>query len=97
MPFLGPKTVRSGVGTAGDVLLDPIYVDDVALRNTLFAIRFTDKRASLLEGEELITGDPYVFMRNAYLQYREYLIKDGEVEDSFGTEDFDEDIDWLEE
>ncbi|CAA0097222.1 putative phospholipid-binding lipoprotein MlaA [BD1-7 clade bacterium] len=97
VPLLGPKTVRSGVGTAVDVVADPIYVDDVALRNSLFALRFVDKRANLLEGEELITGDPYVFVRDAYLQYREYLIKDGKVEDTFDTEQFDEDTDWLEE
>jgi ABC-type transporter lipoprotein component MlaA len=42
-----------------------------------------DARASLLSAEKLITGDKYVFIRNAYLQNREFRIKDGEIEDDF--------------
>ena len=42
-----------------------------------------DTRASLLSAEKLITGDKYAFIRNAYLQNREFKIKDGQVEDDF--------------
>ena len=41
-------------------------------------------RAQLLKAEELITGDKYSFIRDAYLQHREFLLKDGNVEDDFG-------------
>ena len=44
-------------------------------------------RAGLLNVEGLISGDEYVFLREAYLQRREFLVKDGEVEDPF--DDFD--------
>lgn len=31
----------------------------------------------------MIRGDRYIFVRNAYLQNREFRVKDGEVEDDF--------------
>ena len=37
----------------------------------------------LLQAERLITGDKYVFIRNAYLQTREFKVKDGQVVDDF--------------
>ena len=42
----------------------------------------------------LITGDRYIFIRDAYLQQREYFVKGGVVEDTFS--DFDEEFDWEE-
>ena len=42
-----------------------------------------DARASLLDSEKLITGDKYTFIRNAYLQNREFKVKDGKVVDDF--------------
>ena len=40
-------------------------------------------REQLLSSEALISGDRYTFIRDAYLQRREYLINDGVVEDAF--------------
>jgi len=40
-------------------------------------------RASLLDSEKLISGDKYTFIRNAYLQNREFKVKDGKVVDDF--------------
>ena len=42
-----------------------------------------DTRASLLSAEKMMTGDKYIFIRNAYLQNREFRVKDGEVVDDF--------------
>jgi phospholipid-binding lipoprotein MlaA len=42
-----------------------------------------DTRASLLSAEKLINGDKYIFIRNAYLQNREFKVKDGKVVDDF--------------
>jgi len=39
----------------------------------------------LLVLDELVTGDRYLFVREAYIQRREYLVNDGEVEDEFGA------------
>ncbi|MNT45919.1 VacJ like lipoprotein [compost metagenome] len=47
------------------------------------AVDVVDTRANLLSAEKLITGDKYVFIRNAYLQNREFKVRDGDVEDDF--------------
>ncbi len=84
VPFMGPATIRDGGGRILDATLyAPRYSDDVALRNSLTGLYFLDARASLLDVEDLMSGDRYAFMRDAYLQRRDYLIHDGEVEDSF--------------
>jgi len=92
LPLFGPSTLRDTGGSFFvDGALDPVpYVDHVPTRNTLTGVRLLDVRASLLEAEKLISGDEYIFVRNVYLQRREYLINDGEVEDDFG-DDFEED------
>ena len=46
-------------------------------------------RAELLEAEKLIRGDKYSFIRDVYLQRRDYLINDGQVEDDFGGADYE--------
>ena len=51
--------------------------------------RALEYRADLLGADDLITGDRYVFIRDAYLQNREALVNDGVVEDTFS--DFEED------
>ena len=84
IPFLGPSTVRDAVGRVPDSFLTPYpYMDDVSTRNSVFALDVIDTRASLLSAEKLIGGDKYVFIRNAYLQNREFKVKDGQVEDDF--------------
>jgi len=97
LPFFGPSTLRDGIGLYPDSLANPIpsQIDDVRLRNSAYAISLIDKRADLIDSESLITGDRYVFLRNAYLQNRDYLIHDGQVEDTFG-DDVTDDDDWLE-
>lgn len=90
LPFLGPSTVRDTGALVGDWNTDVMsHVDDVQTRNSLRAIEIVDLRAGLLTAEELMIGDRYVFMRDAYLQSRDYEIADGVVEtDDFGFDDF---------
>ena len=57
------------------------YIDDKAIRYGLFAGWAIQTRAALLEAEDLITGDRYVFIRDVYLQRREFLVNDGEIEE----------------
>ncbi len=59
------------------------YIDDVSTRNVTLAIDAIDSRASFLDAERLIQGDKYTFMRNVYLQNREFKVRDGMVEDDF--------------
>jgi phospholipid-binding lipoprotein MlaA len=68
----------------------PLYgVDHVPTRNSIAATELLDKRASLLDAEKLLSGDKYTFIRDAYLQRREFQVYDGMVEDDFhGDDDF---------
>lgn len=96
MPFLGPYTIRAGVGDITDSFMsaNDYLVDDDRITWGSRGWRALEYRADLLEAEELITGDRYVFIRDAYLQNREALVNDGVIVDTFS--DF-EDEDWDEE
>ncbi len=93
LPFFGPSTVRDALGMPLNSATYAInYIEHVPTRNTTIGVDFIDARADLIAAEKLITGDRYAFLRNAYLQQREFDIKDGNVvRDSFGDEDFDDD------
>ena len=65
-------------------LLEPYpHMSHVPTRNVTRGVDLVDTRASLLSAEKMIRGDRYIFVRNAYLQNREFRVKDGEVEDDF--------------
>lgn len=84
LPLLGPSTVRDTAGLLPDSLLTPYpYIEHVPTRNLTRAVEVVDTRASLLSAEKLISGDKYLFIRNAYLQNREFKVQDGQVEDDF--------------
>lgn len=85
LPVFGASNVRDSFGLVLDTLFNPIqYQDEASLRLTLFLVRETDSRSGLLALDELITGDRYLFVREAYVQRREYLVTDGQLEDEFG-------------
>jgi phospholipid-binding lipoprotein MlaA len=68
-----------------DYYTDPVnYIDHVRTRNSIDFADLIQIRAGLLKTEALLQGDRYILLRDAYLQRREYLIKDGELEDDFG-------------
>lgn len=84
LPLLGPSTVRDAVAIYPDTYTEPYrYMNDIPARNMAIGLDVIDTRASLLSAEKMITGDKYVFIRNAYLQNREFKVKDGQVEDDF--------------
>jgi len=67
-----------------DTIFNPIqYHKDESLRTTLLVLGQLDDRASVLAMEGLISGDEYLFVREAYLQQREYLVSDGAYFDDF--------------
>ena len=84
LPLLGPSTLRDAPSKYVDSYTGAYrYVNDVPVRNSFRALDIIDTRANLLSSEKLITGDKYTFIRNAYLQNREFKVKDGQVEDDF--------------
>ncbi len=82
LPFLGPSTLRDAVLMPTDVAADPLYHydDKQSVRNSLYAIRLVNLRARVLSIEELLadSADPYVTIRESYLQNREFQIYDGD-------------------
>lgn len=96
LPILGPSTVRDVFGTAADQFADPTnYVKDDAVRYGLTALDLLETRVTLLGTDNLLQRafDPYVFLRNAYLQRRQFQITDGRpaTEDDFEIFDEEED------
>ncbi|PCJ37599.1 MAG: hypothetical protein COA75_02425 [Cellvibrionales bacterium] len=89
LPLLGPSTMRDAPGLLLDSVFNPIgEIDHVPTRNQIYGVQVVSERADLLEAEKLIKGDRYSFIRDVYLQRREFLINDGEVEDDFGDDDY---------
>jgi phospholipid-binding lipoprotein MlaA len=95
LPLLGPSTLRDTGGLLVDTaFFDPIYYADPQARNIMLGTKFIDKRSQYLPGSDLLDEaalDPYVFMRDAYLQRRANQIHDGNVERA--TTDADADAD----
>ncbi|MCH4812072.1 MlaA family lipoprotein [Vreelandella neptunia] len=91
LPFLGPSTLRDTTGLPADIASYPVtYVEDDTVRISLTALNLIDTRAGLLDQEELIRGDRYRFIRDAYLQSRQFEVSDGELgDDPFASDTFD--------
>ncbi len=82
LPFLGPSSVRDSFGTVLDRATDPSnYTDDSGVSIGLNAIQLVDRRSRIMDVERQLEGvfDPYAFIRNAWLQRREYQVRDGDV------------------
>ncbi len=82
LPFFGPSTIRDTFGTAADLETDYLfkYIPDVGLRNSITGLRVIDARNTFYEAGDLLDGaalDKYSFIRDAYLQRREYQINEG--------------------
>ncbi|HEV8260243.1 MAG TPA: VacJ family lipoprotein [Burkholderiales bacterium] len=82
LPFFGPSTVRDGAGLAVDYVVSPFYCweDHTRVRWEVLAVNIVNTRANLLPAEKILdeTGvERYTFLRDVYLQRREYLIHDG--------------------
>ena len=69
---------------AADTYIEPVwYLEDDSTRYIIRLVDLLDMRASLLELDAQLerSYDRYAFIRNAWLQRREYQVKDGNVED----------------
>lgn len=85
LPLLGPSTLRDAPSLAVDSQTDlRTQLDlETAERATLAVLSVVDQRASLLALDDSIgrAFDPYAFVRDAWLQRREYKVRDGNVPD----------------
>jgi phospholipid-binding lipoprotein MlaA len=79
LPFLGPSSLRDGLGRLGDTFLDPIWWVPVDLWTSVGirageAVNETSLRIGEYEALKEAALDPYVMIRNAYVQNRNKLI-----------------------
>ncbi len=104
LPFFGPSTVRDAGGLLADsAYLDPINNEvhepwvfpnrDQKAAISLTIVKTVDIRAGLLKAESVLNEaalDPYIYVREAFLQRRNNLVHDGNP-----PTDSDSDIDEL--
>lgn len=90
IPFLGPSTIRDGLGIPFDSYTDVVWREAVDGREYGIAVELIQTRANLLPRERQLEEafDEYLFVRDAYLQNRRFKIT-GESE----TPDYDEFLD----
>ncbi|WP_034386384.1 MlaA family lipoprotein [Comamonas composti] len=92
LPLLGPSTVRDTAGLPVDWLGNPITaVGDVSVRNSMYALRYVDLRASLLGTTDLLDSvalDKYSLTRDVYLGFRK---SGGSGGDGRLDDDYDDD------
>ena len=79
LPFFGPSSVRDTFGTAADLESDYLFsfISNIGLRNTITGIRIVNARNNYFEAGELVEGaaiDKYSFLRDSYIQRRQYQI-----------------------
>ena len=81
LPVLGPSNFRDGIGKLADAQIDPlINYHDRSRRDKAIILKIIERRAALLPLDKAIkeAADPYIFVREAYLQNRRYNIYDGD-------------------
>ena len=82
LPLFGPADVRDGIGKVGDSSswVAP-YIERDSIRWSIYGLYVIDLRARLLDQEKALDQvyDRYAFLRNVYLQRRQYLVTDGQV------------------
>lgn len=83
LPFFGPSSFRDGIGRVGDRFLDPWYwylwnrekyLEYVAVK-TFEQVNFFSLDKDTYEGIKQDTLDPYLFIRDAFMQNRQAKIE----------------------
>jgi len=94
LPLRGPSTLRDALLFPIDARTPLYYYDNTSVRDKLQVLRIIDLRSRLLVTEKFLedSKDPYITLRESYLQNREYVIHDGNPpeDDAFFDEFMDE-------
>jgi len=79
LPLLGPSTLRDAAGRTGDLFLNPVfYVEPAEAAIGISAVRGVNEGSFHIGEYETFKSaavDPYIAMRNAYIQYRKKQIQ----------------------
>lgn len=80
-PFLGPSSLRDTAGLVGDgFLYPPNYISDTKAALAIDSYQYVNENSLRIEEYEDLTKtaiEPYVALKEAYIQYRRSLIKNG--------------------
>ena len=91
IPFLGPSNPRDLLSRPISSFLSGTFaMEDNDVKITLVGIDALETRERLLDAETLIIGDKYIFVKDAYIQSREYEINNGSTEDDEFLDDMDD-------
>lgn len=94
LPLLGPSTLRDAPSLLADSQTDlRVQLDlETEEKIALGVLTVLNERAQLLAIDPSIEAayDPYAFVRNVWLQRREYQVRDGEVPDDPPPEEFED-------
>ena len=96
LPGLGPATLRDAVAWPVEIMSSLLYhYDNTSVRDKLYVLRSIELRERLLTAEKFLedSKDPYITLRESFLQNREFAIYDGNPpeDDEFFDEFFEED------
>ena len=85
LPALGPSSLRDTLSRPFSSFLSvTFHMTESDVNITLKGVDALETRERLLEIESLIYGDRYDFVKDSYIQYLNYEVKDGvDVEDEF--------------
>ena len=87
LPLIGPSTIRDSFSKPTSWFLSGnLSVSDDEAKIFINLLDAVETRERLLVAEKLIVGDKYEFVKSVYLQTRNDLVFDGEVEDEFLTD-----------
>ena len=91
IPFLGPSNPRDLLSRPISSFLSGTFaMEDNDVKLTLLGIDALETRERLLDAETLIIGDKYIFVKDAYIQSREYEINNGSTEDDGFLDDMED-------
>jgi phospholipid-binding lipoprotein MlaA len=78
LPLAGPSTLRDAGGKVGDLFLKPLfYLDSTCVKAGIYTFRQVNLGSFYVEDYETLKAsavDPYIAMREAYIQYRKKQI-----------------------
>ena len=93
LPLLGPATLRDTAALPVDWQASPgQYFHDASSRTGVALLNVTETRANLLKAGDAVKAaslDPYSFVRDGWLQKREYDVYDGNPPSDFDYSDPD--------
>jgi phospholipid-binding lipoprotein MlaA len=79
-PFFGPSTIRDSIGMVGDWFLDPVsYVESTETYVELWTFENVNETSFKIGDYESLKEaaiDPYVALRNAYIQHRRKKVEE---------------------